>query len=481
MPAVALLSWPLIAVGIFAALGPARGLVWTLLIGFLFLPEDFAFDLPALPAYDKYSVISLSLVLGILVAQRHEKSVPELVDPLVRNVITLLIIVLFAGMAITVFDNTEPLMRSGRYQPGHSIRGLVSFMSDTLIVMVPFFLARRWLADPETHAEFLRAIVILAMLYSLLVLFERRMSPQLNRWFYGLEGDAWLQHIRGGGFRAMVFVGHGLVVGYFYMVAVLAAVGMARGTTGERRIIYSLCAFWLLIVLYLSRNMGATVLALVFVPALAIFSRRMLLWIATAVCFLFMFYPAAQQAHLIPNQGLVNLVLKVSAERAESIEFRFDNEEGLLARALEKPVFGWGGWGRSRVINEYGRDTSVTDGIWIIRLGQFGWVGYFSYFGLMTLPLVFLWRRKVIPPATMALAMITTANIIYLIPNSTLGVLAWMIVGTTAGFLQYGRTENMAKAVETGGPGARRGTVYSRFPTGPSRRSSDYRRELGRN
>ena len=37
--------------------------------------------------------------------------------------------------------------------------------------------------------------------------------------------------------------------------------------------------------------------------------------------------------------------------------------------ALDRPVFGWGGWGRSRLHDDQGRDVSVTDGLCIISAG----------------------------------------------------------------------------------------------------------------
>lgn len=481
MPAIALLSWPLIAVAIFFALGPGRGMIWTLLLGFLFLPEDYAFDLQALPPYDKYSVISLSLILGILLTRRREEEPPELIDPLVKYTISLLILVMFAGMVVSVFDNTDVLTRPGGVvQPGNGIRELMNFASSALILMVPFFLARRWLGDPELHKEFLKAIVILAVLYSFPILFERRISPQLHRWIYGIEPDAFLQHVRSGGFRPMVFLTHGLVVGYFLFSAVLAAVGLVRATTGKERMIYGLAGVWIFLILILSRNTGALLLAIVFAPALAFLSRGMLLWIMTAVVALYLAYPAVQQARLIPNDKLVSIIESWSADRAQSIEFRFDNEEGLLARALERPVFGWGGWGRSRVFDQWGNDVSVTDGVWIIQLGRFGWVGYLSYFGLLTLPLLLLWRRKAIPPATMALAIMTTANMVYLIPNSTLGVMAWMIGGMTVGFLQYAWRREQETVPDQDAAAEARSLGYSRFPKGPSQQSSSYRRNLSR-
>ena len=46
----------------------------------------------------------------------------------------------------------------------------------------------------------------------------------------------------------------------------------------------------------------------------------------------------------------------------------------LAAKAMRRPVFGWGGWGRSRVHDEWGTDLSITDGLWIIQFGQLGQV-----------------------------------------------------------------------------------------------------------
>lgn len=479
MPAVALLLWPIIAIGIFFALGPARGLIWTLLVGFLFLPENYGFDLPGLPSYEKNTAIPLSMLLGILVIQSREKVLIELVDPFVRNIISLLIIVLFIGMIITVLDNTYPIVRGGRFQSGHDLRGMVNFLSQTLIALLPFFLARRWLADPQVQIDLLKAIVLLALLYSLAVLFERRMSPQLNRWVYGLQSDAWRQHVRDGGFRPMVFLDHGLVIGYYYMTAVLAAVGLARGSEGPTRVFWIAAAIWLFLVLMVTRNTAAFLLTVLFAPALAVFSRRMVLWTTTAVAVLFMTYPMAQQAHLIPNDSIVRMAGMISDSRAQSIAFRFGNEDGLLQRAAEKPYFGWGGWGRSRVVDEIGRDVSTPDGVWIIRLGQFGWFGYISYFGLLTFPLVLLWRRKEIPPAVLALVMMTSANMVYLLPNSTLGMLAWLLSGATVGFLQYARLSSDSVSPDTA-PGetpTQRKPVYSRFPTNTGTKA--YSRDLG--
>jgi O-antigen ligase len=113
----------------------------------------------------------------------------------------------------------------------------------------------------------------------------------------------------------------------------------------------------------------------------------------------------------IPNvwtgDELTNAVTVVSLERSDSLKFRLANEELLLKRASQRPLFGWGGWGRARVRDEMGRDISVTDGLWIIVLGNEGLVGLsamtavflFSALGLYRSCPSLAWRHPLIAPA----------------------------------------------------------------------------------
>jgi hypothetical protein len=82
------------------------------------------------------------------------------------------------------------------------------------------------------------------------------------------------------------------------------------------------------------------------------------------------------------------LAKNYSAERAQSLQFRFENEELLRAKALERPLFGWGGFGRNRVYDYDWKgelvDISVTDSYWIIVFGVNG------IYGLVTFTLTLL-------------------------------------------------------------------------------------------
>ena len=83
----------------------------------------------------------------------------------------------------------------------------------------------------------------------------------------------------------------------------------------------------------------------------------------------------------------------VSADRAESLEFRLKNEELLKAKVFKQPWFGWGGWGRSRVYDDAGQDISITDGCWIIVFGVYGAVGLVGTYGILLCPCVAVIRR----------------------------------------------------------------------------------------
>src|SRR5205823_4753004 len=87
-------------------------------------------------------------------------------------------------------------------------------------------------------------------------------------------------------------------------------------------------------------------------------------------------YMALRLTGVWSGEGVVEWVgSRVDEERAQSLEFRLRNEDLLIDRALEQPAFGWGGWGRSRVVDDTGRDLTVTDGLWVIALGDRGFFG----------------------------------------------------------------------------------------------------------
>ena len=60
---------------------------------------------------------------------------------------------------------------------------------------------------------------------------------------------------------------------------------------------------------------------------------------------------------------------------------------------MGRPILGWSGYGRNRVYDEWGRDETLTDGFWVIVIGQQGWLGLLAAQAFMLLPGLLLWRR----------------------------------------------------------------------------------------
>ena len=119
-------------------------------------------------------------------------------------------------------------------------------------------------------------------------------------------------------------------------------------------------------------------------------SRRSILrWALLILAAIAPAYCVARTTGLWSGAQLVDMAASnVDVERAESLNFRLVQENELISKALERPAFGWGGWGRNRVTNKVGRDQSVTDGMWVIFLGTSGIVGLTAFGAMVLLPIV---------------------------------------------------------------------------------------------
>jgi hypothetical protein len=83
----------------------------------------------------------------------------------------------------------------------------------------------------------------------------------------------------------------------------------------------------------------------------------------------------------------------IDKEHAGSLEVRFANENILVARGMQKPIFGWGPNGDFLIKDDVGRVTSIPDGLWLIAFGGGGLVGLAALFGAMLTPTFALMRR----------------------------------------------------------------------------------------
>jgi hypothetical protein len=155
-----------------------------------------------------------------------------------------------------------------------------------------------------------------------------------------------------------------------------------------------------------------------------------------------------------PTKGVVNLARAISEDRAGSIAFRFFNEDMLLERAFERPIFGWGGFDRIFIFDEEsGDEVSTLDGAWIIVYSRAGVLGFIAKFGLLTWPVWRAFKRiRRVPIKTdqvliatlgVATAMVATD----LLPNGMFTYFPYLFAGTLLGATrQLSRRDAVAPA-----------------------------------
>ncbi|MBN8820106.1 MAG: hypothetical protein J0I80_15445 [Sphingomonas sp.] len=430
----ALLIWPIVSLIMFMMMPAWRATIWTILGGYLLLPISTAFDFPGIPPLDKMSIPNLvALALAPIMARSGEFQWPR--SRTVNCLILAYVLLPFA----TAYTNPEPIYIGRVVLPGLGFREGLSAAIGNALEVVPFLLGAAMLGTAARHRELLLALVVAALAYSLPILAEVRLSPFLQSWVYGVnDAGAFLQQMRSGGFRSMVFLGHGLLVSTFLAMALVSAAGLARTRVRVFSLPMGAITAYLAILLLLNKSVGAVVLAAVLIPALLFLRSRRFLTVALALAMLVFVYPIVRGAGLVPIETVTQAAASISQERAESLQFRLDNERILLDRADKKPLFGWGAYGRNRIVvlTDWGetRDVSVTDGSWIILLGIGGWIGYLACFGLLCYPALraFRYRRLDVPIVSLTLLAAHILNILDLLPNSSLQPVTWLIAGALA-------------------------------------------------
>lgn len=435
--------WPLITYVLYTKVDPARALIWTLLAGYLLLPPIAAFNLPVVPDLDKYSIPSLA-ALGIVLFVLRDR-LPILPENRLGQLFILMFVV---SPFATVLTNPEPIAIAAGNVPGLRLYDSVAAVTNQLIALLPYFLARRYLATPAAMQAICAAYVMAGLAYSVPMLLEMQVSPQINIWIYGFFQHDFFQTIRFGGYRPVVFLPHGLWTAFFALMCMVAAMITLRQGPAPARPRQFGVALYLLAVLVLCKSAGALVYGIALLPVLFLVGRRAQVFLATALALMVITYPALRGAGLVPVDGIVAFAQGISPERAYSLQFRIDNEAQLLARAAEKPLFGWGGYGRNLILDPItGRALTIADGAWIIVLGIYGWLGYVAQYGLLALPLILLGREALVQrsaafsPYVAGLALLLAVNMIDMLPNATLIPLTWMMAGAL-----LGHAEAMARA-----------------------------------
>jgi len=428
-----LLVWPFVCLALFRNLKFERALIWSILGGYLLLPQRTEFNLPLVPAMDKVSIPNLAVVIIILFALKIRFSV--LPRFMLAKVLTIGFVLCAIPTVLTnpepilfrVLANSDPIVFLTDMLPGQSIRDIGSVLIAQMLTLVPFLLARQFLSSEDGLRELLLAFFVGGLAYSIPALIEIRFSPQMNVWVYGFFQHSFAQTIRAGGYRPIVFLPHGLWLALFIFMSIVAAAALARVADKENRARMYGALVYLLVLMVLCKSAGALLFTIALTPLVLFLSPRWQIRAAVVFATIAVVYPMLRNANVIPLNAIVAQAAEFSAERAQSLGYRFENEQLLLERAAEKPLFGWSGWGRSLVRHpETAEILSIPDGRWIIIFGTFGWLGYICEFGILAFPIfmmgLYILRNRTTPlsPFVGAMILILGATLLDMLINATL-------------------------------------------------------------
>lgn len=429
---IALFAWIPIALLFFRFLKPPAAVAATLLGSILCLPANVGIHFPGIPTIDRHVSGGIAALIGYFVLVPRNAKAPRRL-----GWDTVVIAVLVFCTFLSAITNPDPLVYGILRLPGLGPYDSLSLMFGRFVAIgLPFTMATRLVRGRDDLVAVLKVIVGFGLAYVPLVLWEARMSPQLHATLYGYFPHDFQEHVRGGRYRPVVFTGSGLECATFLAMAVLASVGLHRAREKVFGFPTAVTSIALFVALVACVSLAPFLYGFVFTLLMLGTSERIQGQAAIALSIVVVFYPLLRSQDLFPTSAFVSAAEVVSADRANSLAFRFDNEDQLLEKAAERPLFGWGSWSRNHVYDrETGDDISITDGFWIIELGQFGLTGFLSFFGLLLTPAVLAARRMKRLSAGPTRALVACAMLIVivravdLIPNGFLSAITFYLSG----------------------------------------------------
>ena len=375
---------------LFSKVNPREAAAIAFALSLMFLPVA-AIPLSGLPDYTKIT----ATCAGILIAAwKYDQQ--RILDFKMQLVDLPMALWCCAPMFASIFNGL------GAYDGASGLLDMI------FIWGMPYFVGRLYFTDMKGINTLGTIVFVGGLVYIPLCFVEMAISPQLHRMLYGFHQHSILQSMRGGGYRPMVFMEHGLMVAMWMVSASTLGIWLSysRILPNSMEKIPLLGQYlqkiplWMLLCAQifttaLMKSSGAFFLFIIALGTLFVSNKLksgVLVWFLLCVPPTYMI---TRSTGWWNGENLSSWVAeKFSEDRAQSLQFRFDNETILIDKALDGTFFGWGGWNRSRVFDENGEDTTVTDGLWIIVFGTCGIFGIILLNVVVLQPVVLLLYRS---------------------------------------------------------------------------------------
>ena len=351
--------------------------------GWLFLPF-INFSIPALPDLDKSLITCLTIFLFTF---------------FFKNKVFLNLKFSKLDLPITLFCLSTGFASQANSMPMYDI--VSTTFGKFLLCGVPYFIGRAIFTDETKRAYLIKIIILGAVIYIPLTLYEIRFSPNLHFWTYGFYQHSFVQQKRSWGWRPMVFFKHGIPLASFFCVtSILACVEQrtAKGLSFEKKLTLPLICISLVLITFLTQSQ-ASILTLIFC----------LFWIYTNILWINILYLLFSLAAPIfiysrlsllhTGQALTDLLEKLNVDitRIKSVAFRYDQENFSIPYMNKFFWFGTHTWGPNSIMSgamqsqgEFGDWNYVYDSNWYIVYATTGFIGILSNQITLLLPAILL-------------------------------------------------------------------------------------------
>ena len=303
----------------------------------MFLPVT-GYDIPFLPEYDKSAAIALGLILGSLLSGKNRT------EPFYFSKFDypMLIYCLFCPILTSLTNHL------GLYN------GISEAFHHYLRWGVFFWIGRRYFRNTDAVYRLIRALIICGLIYTPLCLLELRISPQLHRIVYGFHPHSFLQQIRYGGYRPMVFMNHGIVVAFWMFMTFISAYWLWRDKVllRMRGISLGLIALILFIITITCKTASVWTYLLLFLLFFHIWKKKSSARFVRFTIALVLVYILIRNSNILSNDMILSTLSNIFDEdRIYSLSWRLRQEVLFGQRTLERPLFGWGGYRRGWPVN----------------------------------------------------------------------------------------------------------------------------------
>ncbi len=356
----ALLGFIPVSLLIYRTFPPRKAFLWVIFGGFLFLPVTASIEVPIFTDYSKPSAPAYVALLGTLIFHHH----------------------LLFSFRPKWFDIPMVVWLVWQFPPsvanGHGLYdGLYQSLHFLVVWVVTYFLARCYFTRPEHLREVVVAVVASGLIYVPLCLFELKMSPCLHLWIYGRYPSPFFDMVRLGGYRPVVFLQHGLMLGFFMCAAAFLSGWLwwfRREAKLQKigRVSIGWAAGLLIPMALLTRSSGALMIFSFLFGLVLLSGGGKWKWVLVVAVVMAPAYMAARLTEMTNGRFMIDITnALISSEhgREGSLIARLAQEDHEIILIRQKPITGWSNWcpGQDQLWLLLARNTGLpTIGAWLL-------------------------------------------------------------------------------------------------------------------